>query len=283
LKNQVQAVLHRNLIPRCPAPDLFGIKGRKWFGEQELPADEQAAAAALVRQLDFHGQELRLIDRELGQVALGRADARRLMSIPGVDATVALSIVAAVGDFTRFRTPEKLVCYFGLHPRVRQSGGQPASHGRITKAGPGHARGMLVEAAWSASKAPGPLRAFYQRVRARRGMQIAVVATARKLAVLCWHLMIKGEDYAFAMPSLVAHKQRKLQLRAGYPSQHGNRKANAAGYSLTAVRAAERDLTAQAEVAYPTMTAHWQPTRPAIKPQRNKVAVGADASNGTRL
>jgi hypothetical protein len=54
---------------------------------------------------------------------------------------------------------------------------------------------MLVEAAWSASKAPGPLRAFYQRVQARRGMQVAVVATARKLTTLCWHLIIKGEDY----------------------------------------------------------------------------------------
>jgi len=100
--------------------------------------------------------------------------------------------VAAVGDFTRFRTPEKLVAYLGLNPRVRQSGGQPASHGRITKAGSAHARGMLVEAAWSASKAPGPLRAFYQRVAARRGMQVAVVAAARKLTVLCWHLIIKG-------------------------------------------------------------------------------------------
>src|SRR4051794_19568413 len=46
-----------------------------------------------------------------------------------------------------------------------------------------HARGMLVEAAWAASKTPGPLRAFYQRVRARRGMQVAVVATVCKLAV----------------------------------------------------------------------------------------------------
>jgi len=42
-----------------------------------------------------------------------------------------------------------------------------------------------VEAAWAAAKTPGPLRAFYERVRARRGMQVAVVATARKLATLC--------------------------------------------------------------------------------------------------
>ena len=90
------------------------------------------------------------------------------MTVPGIDATVALSIVAAVGDFTRFRTPEKLVAYLGLNPRVRQSGGAPASHGRITKAGSAHARGMLVVAAWPASKASGPLRAFYQRVATRR-------------------------------------------------------------------------------------------------------------------
>jgi len=277
LKNQVHAILHRNLVPRCPAADLFGIKGRAWLAAQQLPPDERAAADALLRQLDFHAQELALIDADLGQVALARPEVLRLMTIPGVDATVALSIVAAAGDFTRFRSPDRLVSYLGLNPRVRQSGGQPASHGRITKAGPAHARGMLVEAAWSASKAPGPLRAFYQRVRARRGMQIAVVATARKLAVLCWHLIIKQEDYAFALPSLVAHKQRKLELRAGLPAARG-RKGTAARYSLKAVRAAEHDLAAQGEAAYRTMVAAWQPARPA----RKKVT-GAAASKGTRL
>ena len=279
LKNQVHAILHRNLIPRCPAADLFGIKGRAWLAQQDLPPDEQAAATALLRQLDFHAEELRLIDRDLARVGLAEDDigaaVRRLMSIPGVDATVALSIVAAVGDFTRFRTPEKLVCYFGLNPRVRQSGGQPASHGRITKAGPAHARGMLVEAAWSAARAPGPLRAFYQRVRARRGMQVAVVATARKLAVLCWHLMIKGEDYAFAQPALVAHKQRKLELRAGLPAARG-RKGKASGYSLKAVREAERRLTEQSEHAYRTFVAGFQPV-PATR------GVGVAATNGARL
>jgi transposase len=52
-------------------------------------------------------------------VALARPEVLWLMTIPGVDATVALSIVAAVGDFTRFRSPERLVSYLGLNPRVR--------------------------------------------------------------------------------------------------------------------------------------------------------------------
>src|SRR5438034_10996999 len=109
---------------------------------------------------------------------------------------------------------------------------------------------MLAGAPWPASKAPGPLRAFYQRVRSRRGMQVAAVATVRKLAVLCWHLIIKGQDYAFALPSLIAHKQRKLELRAGAPPARG-RKDQAARYSLAAVRAAERDPAAQGEAGLP--------------------------------
>jgi transposase len=58
LKNQVQAVLHRNLLPRCPAADLFGKKGRAWLAEQPLPVDEQIAVASALRRLDVAGEEL---------------------------------------------------------------------------------------------------------------------------------------------------------------------------------------------------------------------------------
>ena len=108
-------------------------------------------------------------------------------------------------------------------------------------------------------------------------MQVATVATARKLAVLCWHLSVKEQDYAFALPSLVAHKRRKLELRAGLPAAPG-RKGRAATYSLKQVRAAERDLAAQGEAAYRTMVAAWQPARPAAK-----AMTGAAASQGARL
>jgi transposase len=166
LKNQVQSILHRNLVPRCPAADLFGNKGRAWLATQDLPRDEQQAVGALLRQLDFHGQELRIVDAELGRVGLERAEVRRLMTIPGVDATVALAIVAAIGDFGRFSSPQRLVGYLGLNPRVRQSGGHPAQHGRITKQGRAHARGMLVEAALGRGQDP---RAAARLLRARPG------------------------------------------------------------------------------------------------------------------
>jgi hypothetical protein len=141
---------------------------------------------------------LAIVTTELAAEALGDPVVKRLMTIPGVDAIAAISVVAAVGDFTRFSDPHKLVAYFGLNPKVRQSGNSAPVHGRISKAGRGHIRGILVEAAWSASRAPGPLRAFFARIKARRGFPIAVVATARKMTVLAWHLVAKGQDYAFA-------------------------------------------------------------------------------------
>ena len=262
LKNQVQAILHRNLVARCPFSDMFGVKGRCWLAAQALPADEEHAVSALLRQLDFHGQELRIIDSSLGRVALDRAEVRRLMTIPGIDATVGLSLVAAVGDFRRFRSPEQLVSYLGLNPRVKQSGGKAAAHGRISKNGRAHARGMLVEAAFTAAKIPGPLRAFYQRVRARRGIQIAIVATARKLVCLCWTMIERGEDYAYARPSLTEKKLRALELRAGMPSRQG-RKGTAAKYSLKDVRQRELALAEQAEHAYRQQVADWQANGPA--------------------
>jgi transposase len=273
LKNQAQAVLHRNLVPRCPAADLFGKKGRAWLAEQVLPADEQILVASALRRLDVAGEELTLVERELATHALASAYTLRLMTIPGVDFVVAISLTAAIGDVTRFPSSGRLVSYLGLDPRVRQSGRQPARHGRISKQGRSQARGMLVEAAWACAKTPGPLRAFFCRVRGRRGEQVAAVATARKLAVLCWHMLTRGEDYAYARPSLIAQKRRTLELRAGAPPRRGQR-GSTYRYNLREVRAAERAMSLQAEVAYEKLTARWA---------KSPAAGGAGAAKGVRL
>lgn len=120
---------------------------------------------------------------------------------------------------------------------------------------------MLVEAAWVAARAPGPLRAFYRRISHPRGFQVAVVvATARKLTVLCWHLVTRDEDYAFSRPSLNAHKRRKLELAAGYPRQAARRGA-AYHYNDKEHRLRERELVEHAERAYQVMVGHWQPKK----------------------
>jgi transposase len=76
IKNQVHAILARNLAPTPPVSDLFGRTGRHWLSRQELPVDERATVAALLRQLDFHGTELAIVDKELAVEALTDPDGR---------------------------------------------------------------------------------------------------------------------------------------------------------------------------------------------------------------
>ncbi len=258
LKNVIQSILHGHLIPSCPHADLCGAKGRSWLNEQFVPEDERLAIERHLREFDRLGEDLQVIERDLARSALDDEGVKRLMTIPGIDMTVALAMKAAIGDVSRFPEPQKLVSYLGLNPSVRQSGPGPAYHGRISKQGRGHARGMLVEAAWAAARAPGPLRAFFLRVRSRRGQHVAAVATARKLAVVIWHLLTKQESYAWARPSLHAKKLRDMELKAGSKAARGQKGA-AHAYNMKSHREEERRWVEQAEGAYARFVAGWNP------------------------
>jgi transposase len=270
VKNEVHAILHAHLIPPCPHADLFGRLGRAWLARQDLPGDEMAAIARHLREIDRLGEDLATLDREVAQAVSDDPAVKRLLTITGVNLIVAAGLVAAIGDIKRFSEPEKLVSYFGLNPRVRQSGLGLAQYGRISKHGRAHARAMLVEAAWAASKAPGPLRAFFLRIRAKRGKQVAAVAVARKLAVISWHLLSKETDFLWQRPALVAHKVRAMELQAGQPMRKGNARGSAYAYNVKDLRDREIEVARQAERAYEHAIGNWQPTRP--KPGRTDAA-----------
>lgn len=262
IKNEVHAILHAYLIPKCPHADLFNCRGRDWLSCQPLPDDEQDAIRRHVTELDRLGEDLVLIDRDIARSVLDDEAIKRLMTITGVNLTVAAGLMAAIGDIGRFNSPQKLVSYFGLNPRVRQSGLGAAHHGRISKVGRSHARAMLVEAAWAVAKTPGPLHAFFVRIRARRGHQIAAVAVARKLAVLCWHMLTKKQDYLWARPALVANKLRAMELQAGEPQKKGNKRGPAYAYNVKALREQEMRITNQAEQSYERFVERWKSRQP---------------------
>jgi len=151
-KNQVHAILIRNLSERAPVTDLFGAAGRRWLAAQRLPVEECEMVEACLRGVDFLDGEIAAIDRALAELVLASDEMRRLLTLPGVNSVTAAALMAAIGDVTRFPTARHLVSYLGLDPRVRQSGAEPARHGRISKQGPGEARHVLVEAAWHAAR-----------------------------------------------------------------------------------------------------------------------------------
>jgi transposase len=209
---------------------------------------------------------LERLERDLIRISLDDPRTRKLMTVAGISSVIATAVVASIGDTGRFASPEKLASYFGLTPRVRQSGDRIAVHGRISKQGNAAARTMLVEAAWSAAAVPGPLRAFFLRIKARKGQNVAAVATARKIATLIWTLLTKEEPYRWARPAFVAMKMRKLALRAGAPKAHGNKPGPERDYWIKEIRHREMELVANAEAAYARMVEAWQNRPPKPKP-----------------
>lgn len=259
-KNEIHAVLMRRIKGRPPVSDLFGVKGREWLRELELPIEESETVQAGLRHIEFLDAEIAAVDRLIATEALKSPQVRRLLTVPGVNVICAAAFLAAVGDVRRFKGSRPVVAYLGLDPRVYQSGSSPARSGRISKQGSPQARWALVEAAQSVAQQPGPMHAFYERIRARKGHNVAVVAVARKLAVLFWCMLTREEDYAHQQPSLTTQKLRRLELAAGAPTVKG--KPSGTWATREKMRQAEKQLAAQAEASYKRSVADWQATRP---------------------
>ena len=268
-KNEIHAVLQRRLQGKPPCSDLFGVKGRAWLASLELPLEERESVDAGIRHVEFLDAEVAAVERLIAQQALSWPEIRRLMTVPGVNLICAASFIAAVGDPRRFMTSRKLVAYLGLDPKVKQSGEAPARSGRISKRGSPSARWALVEAAWTAVLQPGPLHGFYERTKARRGHGKAIVATARKLAVLFWCMLTRSQDYAHQQPSLTKKKLRRLEITAGAPKY--TRRSAGIWSTNDLMRDAELELARQAEASYKRMVQDQQAGAPAKK-------VGASAT-----
>jgi transposase len=270
VKNEIHASLQRRLQPKPPCSDLFGVKGRQWLASLELPLEERESVDAGLRQIAFVDAEIAAVERLIAQQALSWPEIRRLMTVPGVNLICAATFIAAVGNANRFLASRKLVAYLGLDPRVRQSGEGPARSGRISKRGSASSRWALVEAAHSAVLQPGPLRGFYERTKGRRGHGKAIVATARKLVILFWCMLTRGEDYAHQQPSLTRKKLRRLEITAGAP-KHTRRSAGIWSTN-DLMRTAERELAEQAEASYKRMVKDQHAGAPA------KTKLGASAT-----
>jgi transposase len=212
VKNRIHAVLHRNLL-EPPVADLFCQRGRAFLRRADLPLDEQVQLEIDLEILQHLEAAQAQARGALARLACDRPAAQLLMSVPGIDYPTAVGIMAAIGEIARFPSSRKLVSYFGLNPIVSQSG-QRCWTGRISKQGRVHARWLLVEAAHCAVRSSGPLQAFYRRVKARKGTNVAVVAAARKLTVILWHILRSGEPYRYAPERTTREKLSRMRYHA---------------------------------------------------------------------
>jgi hypothetical protein len=121
--------------------------------------------------------------------------------------------LSAIGDISRFDSAKKLASYFGLTPRVYQSG-NTRRVGRISKQGNAYARFLAIEAAEHFRKAHGPIRRVYERIVKKKNHNVAITAVARKLIELVFHLLTREEEFLYSKPRLTDEKRARVRQLA---------------------------------------------------------------------
>lgn len=186
---------------------VFGIRlpprvGHGSFDDQIRPtfADDEMLCCALVPLLDAR-TVLYKIYLKLDNVvkALTKSDPLcvRLMSIPGVGPITALTFKSAVDDPARFKSSRNVAAHFGLTPKRYQSG-EMDNPGHISRAGDADVRSALYVAAHSLlmrNAQWSSLKAWGMRLAKTRGHRRAVIAVARKLAVILHRMWVDGSEF----------------------------------------------------------------------------------------
>ena len=193
-KSRLRALLLRHLITP-PAGDIGAPSLRSWWQKVELNRASRLVAEQNLATLDHLVASIRQVEEELARLSVSQAWCAQvtcLVQLPGVGMISAMTVLSAIGDIERFATPKKLVGYAGLGVRIHQSGETEYSGG-ITKSGRQELRTTLVEAAWIVVQHSDYWQAIFEAIAKRRGRARAIVAVARKLLVLMWHLLSKGE------------------------------------------------------------------------------------------
>ena len=148
----------------------------------------------LIKHLD---KEIELLEREIFNYAYGKHkhEMEVLMSVPGIGETGAATLIAEINNFKDFSSGDKLASWLGLVPNVYQSADK-YHNGRITKRGSKVARWILTQIAQAAArKKNSKLKEFFNRKNKSIGHAKAIIALARKIATIIWHLIKNDEMY----------------------------------------------------------------------------------------
>lgn len=180
-----------NLAP--PSGEPFAIHQRAWWlalplspvGHLQVRQDWALleSVAPLMLQVEAEVVQLSTVDPWAAQMPF-------LVQVPGIGVLTAMVLLSAIGEITRFPTAKELVGYSGLGASIHASG-QTERTGAITKEGRREMRTALVEAAWAAVASHPHWKAVFQRLSARIGKRKAIVAIARKLLVVIWHVPLQ--------------------------------------------------------------------------------------------
>jgi len=206
-RNRLNSVIHRyNLTP--PRGELFLLKHRAWWLGLQLSPTEKLRIRQDLATLDHLEPEIVEVEEELFRLSTAPPWVEHvpyLMQLPGFGIIVAMTVLSAIGDVTRFPSAKKLVGYAGLGASVHDSG-ETHRTGRITKTGRKDLRWIVVESARIAVLYHEYWKREYAKLEKRMDSNKAIVVIARKLLVGVWHVLTERVADRHVTPEMAASK-----------------------------------------------------------------------------
>jgi transposase len=196
--NKIQLILLRhNLQQECPAKSLQTKTARRWLEQLALGDVDRLELNLLLEQWTLWDRQIEEVNRKIAERQAAHPVAQLIATVPGARGYTALALASRIGDVRRFPRPSSLANYWGLVPGCRNSGEATQRLGSITKEGSRLARFLLGQLVLHVLRKDREMKAWYQRIKHRRGSKIARVAVMRRVATILWHMLQRGEPYRF--------------------------------------------------------------------------------------
>jgi transposase len=188
LKNNIHTVLRKKNI-KHPFKDLFSKKGLCYLKKME-----DSTINTFIRLIEPVDKEIVLVDKRLDANNTLSKEARLLMTMPGIGRYSAQLIASEIGNIDRFPSAKKLCNYAGIIPSQNQSADRDY-RGGITKQGNNNLRWILVQCSHIAVSIPGKIQNHYYKLARKKPRSKAIIAVARKMLTIQWHMLKKNEPY----------------------------------------------------------------------------------------
>jgi len=199
--NRIKHVLRKhNLEQECPTKGLDTIRGRKWLAKVTLGPMDRLEMDLLLKQWAMWDEQIERLAAEIRKRQAKHADAAIVATIPGCAAYSSLALASRIGQIKRFPHPGSLANYWGLTPGCRNSGEATGRLGSITKQGSATARFILGQLVLHVLQRDPAMKAWYGRIKRRRGSKVARVAVMRRLATIVWHMVKYRQPYVIGGP-----------------------------------------------------------------------------------
>jgi transposase len=199
--NRIKHLLRKhNVEQQQPAKGLDTKRTREWLAGLPLGLIDRLEMDLLLAQWKLWDDQLARLELEIEKRQVKNATAAVLATIPGCAAFGSLALAARIGSIERFPRPASLANYWGLTPGCRNSGEATDRLGSITKQGSAMARFVLGHMVLHVLRRDGQMRAWYGRIKRRRGSKIARVAVMRRWATIIWHMVKRNEPYMAGGP-----------------------------------------------------------------------------------